>query len=286
VPKKAVCLATLIAIILVLLYGCGRYNRVSSTSTDVEKSIDTKRNPPVTELSIPDKDNILQEVVADIDSDNIKENIILDSRPSDYIRLLIYRNADCIFNSCDYGIEMQKDFLEFNDGDFVTVSDSNKNGISEIYFIVCDDGIQPNGLAIIENYKVLFFKPLTNFEYVDLSSDGSLELCGCSNWGGQVMFNAAEYSTFQNVDGQYEDSTELTKVYYQKLCSQAEDEFIKEENYDNLEYLISLYAKTGDREKGELLINKYINLLNGGDDQYDADFFAGSFEQRLAENGY
>lgn len=264
-----------------LLYGCARYSNTPGMDIDAQ-------GIPVTDKSIkiPEKNNILQELSIDIDLDNFKESIIIDLSPDEFARLLIFKNENCVFNSSKNGIEIQKDFLEYTDGDFLSVSDSNNNQVPEIYFTVCGDGIQPDGLAIIENYEVLFFKPMTGYEYIDLDSDGTVELCGCTNWGGQVTFNYPECSVFKYNFGNYNYSEELTIAYYQELCLAAENDFKAEENCENLQWLISLYAKVGDHEKGEYLIKKYVHLLNDGDDQYDIDFFMTGFEMRLAENGY
>ena len=266
VNKKRVKIVSLLAIILILLCSCSRYNKTQEINRDLYQ--------------------IIEELNVNIDSDDTLETIIIDTSSTEFARLLIFKNSKLIFSSEDHDIKLQKDFIDIIDEDMLSVSDSNNNKIPEIYLTVCGDGIEPNKLAIIEDLEVLFYESLVNYEFTDLNLDGKMELCGLSNWGGQIMFNCPEFSTYQFETGQYTYSEELTKLYYNKLCSLAEDGLSKEPSCINLEYLISLYAKLGYKDKGIQLIKNNVKLLNNGNDLYDYEFFVRDFEQRLLENGY
>lgn len=293
---------TLIVILLVLLNACGYINEKSSnfpaemTDNSTEqtsiKSMETKINKEI--LKKPKKENIIQEIKADIDCDKIAEEIIVDIEPIKYARLQIFKvnenREECVFNSENTGYEFSIEYMETNK-DVLSVEDENKNGTPEIYFTVCGDGIEPAELVILEHedddIKVMFYGILTDYEYIDLNNDGMLELCGCTNWGGEVIFNGAEYSAFLRGESHYEYSAELTEDFNYELCVRAEKTFQSEPEYNNLDNLISRYAKAGLKEKGISTIKVNLQLLNDGDSQYgDEDFFVSAFEERLIENGF
>lgn len=126
----------------------------------------------------------------------------------------------------------------------------------------------PDGLTIIEydkksgKYYITFHDTLDDEGFEDFDGDGTYELYGLngSTTGGAVLYDREEMA-FKLKNHKYVQSYNVTRLMLIKMQKEEEEKYYQNPVItDRFFHLLLLDGKLGLIEKGEQLIEKYIEL--------------------------
>lgn len=205
---------------------------------------------------------IILEKTVDLDNDGALEKIILDAikedyglEPGGYNRLRIYeqngRADELVFDSEQAGIT---DFYGeyFDNSELLIINDYDLNGFPEIYMIEWAFGSSPSRLAILEKnerrVEMLYLDNMQDFAYADLDDDGVMELHGMTQFGGQVRFNAPQYTAYKRKGNTFIPSYNCTRILITQKLDAAVESFMSNPDYGSADYVIAMFVLAGDKE--------------------------------------
>lgn len=225
-------------ILSLVILGCGAAQSNSTGPTAVQdQKISTRireaktavTNEPSTPANAKER-IIVYETKADLDNDGKPERVVLDVEKEGYrkifgtdlyrySRLLIYKTdgdkEELVFDSIKAGI------ADFEGGmvskeELIKIADDDKNGIPEIYLKELPTPTIASRFAIVEKqnngYQILFLDHLNDFKYKDWDNDGTIDLYGLTEEGGQIRFNPALLTVYKRIGNKYVPSYDGTKA--------------------------------------------------------------------------